>query len=120
MTWPIGDPPSGSTAAPSVGTSPFASVKPTSAVSGGSSASRSSAHLPMKSWSLSSFTIHGIAAPNGVDSESVSWPDEDVHLLEAQQPLRLEPERAQRRARAPASSSASQRCSPCAAGKWIS
>src|SRR5215204_5130544 len=28
----------------------------------------------MKSCSLSSFTIHGIAAPNGVDSESVSWP----------------------------------------------
>ena len=28
----------------------------------------------MKSSSLSSLTIHGIAAPNGVDSESVSWP----------------------------------------------
>src|ERR1700739_3496415 len=28
----------------------------------------------MKSCSLSSFTIHGMAAANGVDSESVSWP----------------------------------------------
>ena len=37
-------------------------------------AARSSAHLPMKSCSLSSLTIQGIAAPNGVDSESVSWP----------------------------------------------
>ena len=43
----IGDPSAGSTAAPSLGTSPFVSVNPTSAVSGGSSAYRSSAHFPM-------------------------------------------------------------------------
>src|SRR4051794_15181544 len=63
VTCPAGAPPSPSTAAPSVGTSPFGSVKPTSAVSGGCAAARWSAHLPMKSSSLSSFTIQGIAAP---------------------------------------------------------
>src|SRR5205814_2262148 len=49
VTCPAGAPSSPSTAAPSVGTSPFGSVKPTSAVSGACAAARSSAHLPMKS-----------------------------------------------------------------------
>jgi len=63
VTCPIGSPRLSSTAAPSVGTSPSGSVKPTSAVSLGCSAACSSAHLPMKSSSLSSLTIHGMAAP---------------------------------------------------------
>ena len=48
----------------------------------------------MKSCSLSSLTIHGIAAPNGVRLGVRVLADEDVQLLQAQDALRLEAERA--------------------------
>ena len=51
------------------------------------------AHLPTQSNSLSFFTSHGIAASCRFDSESVSWLDDHVALLEPQDALRLEPER---------------------------
>jgi hypothetical protein len=62
VTRPSAVPSEASTAAPSVGTWPLAIVKPTSAVSVCCSAACSSAQRPMNSCSLSSLTIHGIAA----------------------------------------------------------
>ena len=67
----------------------------------------------MKSCSLSSLTIQGIAAPNGVDSESVSWPIRMCIFCRRSSRCGSRPNGFMP-CPAPASISASQRCSPCA------
>ena len=73
----------------------------------------------MKSCSLSSLTIHGIAAANGVDSESVSWPTRMCIFCSRSTRWGSSPN-GRRPCGAPAAISASQTCSPNAAGQWIS
>ena len=106
VTWPIGPPLRQHHRALGRDVA-VAIVKPTSAVSAGCSAACSSAQRPMKSCSLSSLTIHGIAAPYGVDSESVSWPTMTCSFCSRSTRCGSSPN-----GRAPAATSASHTCSP--------